>query len=139
MLPTHMLRMIKVCVSGDYTDPAVRERIKRHCIPTLSKHRREVLGGSYAGRHVRPAGFMANMLDDAQLIRRTLAHAHRHLLVAEPVSNVVSFASFARRPIEGATAKYDIAVGSLEHVKNGMCPDTLDGYETRDDEHSAWR
>lgn len=104
MLPNHMLRMINVCINGDYADPAVRERVKRHCIPTLSKHRREVLGGSYAGRHGRPAGFMANMLGDAQLIRRSLAHAHRHLLVAEPVSNVVSFTSFARRLIKGASA-----------------------------------
>lgn len=104
MLPNHMLRMITVCVSGNYADPTVRDRIKGHCIPTLSKHRREVLGGSYVGRHSRPAGFMASMLGDARLIRRALAHAHRHLLVAEPVSNVVSFASFARRLNQGAAA-----------------------------------
>lgn len=97
MLPSHMLRMVKVCVSGDYLDPAVREKIKRQCIPTLSQHRREVLAGSYTGRQSRPTGFVSKMLADAQLIRRTLAHAHHHLMKAEPINNVVSFESALRR------------------------------------------
>ena len=58
MLPSHLLRMVSLCISGDYQDAAVRARIKEKCIPFLAKHRREVLAGSYNGRHVRPAGFI---------------------------------------------------------------------------------
>lgn len=104
MLPSHMLRMVKICVSGDYFDPAVREKIKRQCIPILSKHRREVLAGSYSGRQSRPTGFASKMLADAKLIRRTLMHAHQHLMKAEPITNVVSFNSPSRRRSVAAAA-----------------------------------
>lgn len=96
MLPSHLLRMVNVCVSGNYADPAIREKIKLQCIPFLSKHRREVLAGIYIGRHNRPAGFIFKMIEDARLIRRTLAHAHQHLLIMEPVTNVFSFKSATR-------------------------------------------
>jgi hypothetical protein len=97
MLPSHLLRMVNVCVSGDYSDPAVRQRIKQQCIPFLSQHRRELLAGSFPGRHSRPVGFIRKVSGDAQLIRRTLSHTHALLHVAEPVSNVVSFAAAAQR------------------------------------------
>lgn len=97
MLPSHLLRMVSLCISGDYQDTAVRTRIKEKCIPFLSKHRREVLAGSYNGRHARPAGFIRKMITDTQLIRRTLAHVHGQLIVAEPTTNVISFRAAANR------------------------------------------
>lgn len=97
MLPSHLMRMISVCLSGDYNDPAVRQRIKLQCIPQLSQHRREVLCGSFKGRHDRPVGFIFKMVEKAQLIRRTLVQAHQCLNVKEPCTNVLSFAAAARR------------------------------------------
>lgn len=97
MLPSHLLRLVSLCISGDYQDPAVRTRIKEKCIPFLSKHRREVLAGSYNGRHARPAGFISKMIADTQLIRRTLAHAHGELILADSTSNVISFHAAAMR------------------------------------------
>lgn len=96
MLPSHLLRMVNVCVSGDYADLSVREKIKHQCIPFLTKHRCEVLAGSYVGRHDRPANFIGKILEDARLIRRTLSHAHRHLVKVEQTNNVVSLMSSTR-------------------------------------------
>lgn len=97
MLPSHLLRMVSLCISGDYQDPAVRARIKEKCIPFLSKHRRDVLAGSYHGRHARPAGFISKMVADTRLIRRTLVHVHGMLTAAEATSNVISFRAAADR------------------------------------------
>lgn len=97
MLPSHLLRMVSLCISGDYQDPAVRARIKEKCIPFLSKHRRDVLAGSYHGRHARPAGFIRKMTADTTLIRKTLLHVHGMLSAAEATSNVVSFQAAAER------------------------------------------
>lgn len=97
MLPNHLTRMISVCINGDYQDPAVRERIKLQCIPLLSQHRREVLSGTFKGRHSRPAGFTFKMAAKVRLIRRTLAHAHRELNITESGSNVISFQAAAQR------------------------------------------
>nr|WP_192963478.1 hypothetical protein [Pseudomonas fluorescens] len=97
MLPSHLLRMVSLCVSGDYQDPAVRTRIKEKCIPFLSKYRREVLVGSYNGRHARHAGFISKIIANTQLIRRTLSHAHGRLTSLEATSNVLSFQAAAQR------------------------------------------
>lgn len=97
MLPSHLLRMVSLCISGDYQDPAVRTRIKEKCIPFLTKHRRDVLAGSYRGRHTRPAGFISKMIADTQLIRRTLTHVHGMLTDAETKNNVISFHAAAMR------------------------------------------
>lgn len=97
MLPSHLLRMVSQCVSGDYQDPSVRTRIKERCIPFLSQHRREVLAGSYNGRHARHAGFISKMIADSRLIRRALAHAHKSLMAMDATSNVLSFQAAARR------------------------------------------
>lgn len=97
MLPSHLLRMVSLCISGDYQDAAVRARIKEKCIPFLAKHRREVLAGSYNGRHVRPAGFILKMIEGTQLIRRALAHAHISLTALESTSNVISFHAASMR------------------------------------------
>ncbi|MPQ71463.1 hypothetical protein [Pseudomonas sp. MWU12-2323] len=104
MLPSHLMRMIGVCVNGDYNDPAVRQRIKFQCIPQLSQHRREVLNGSFKGRHDRPVGFICKMVKNAQLIRRTLTHAHQCLNLKEPCTNVLSFAAAQRRRNMGLAA-----------------------------------
>ncbi|MCF5371966.1 hypothetical protein [Pseudomonas syringae] len=97
MLPSHLTRMISLCINGDYEDPAVRERIKLQCIPLLSQHRREVLSGTFKGRHCRPAGFIVKMAEKVRLIRRTLAHAHRDLIISESGTNVISFQAAAQR------------------------------------------
>lgn len=97
MLPSHLLRMVSLCVSGDYADPSVRHRIKNQCIPYLSQHRRNVLAGTFNGRHSRPAGFIGKMIEDSQLIRRTLSHSHHLLVATEPRGNVVSFEAAVRR------------------------------------------
>jgi hypothetical protein len=97
MLPTHLMRLISVCINGDYEDPAVRKRIKLQCIPVLSQHRREVLSGSFKGRHARPVGFICKMFDNARIIRRTLDHAHKCLNAFEVPSNVYSFEAAAQR------------------------------------------
>jgi len=97
MLPSHLLRMIHLCASGDYLDPEVRNRIKSQCIPDLSKHRREVLAGIFSGRHVRPHGFISKMTQDSRLIRNTLEHAHQHITANERSNNVLSFAAAASR------------------------------------------
>jgi hypothetical protein len=97
MLPTHLKRLIGDCINGDYEDPAVRRHIKLQCIPLLSQHRREVLSGSYKGRHGRPAGFICKMLENSRFIRRTLGHAHSCLIAFETSSNVLSFESAAQR------------------------------------------
>lgn len=96
MLPSHLLRMVYLCVSGDYADPGVRHRIKNQCIPYLRQHRRNVLAGSFTGRHTRPVGFIGKMIEDSQLIRRTLIHSHQQLIAAEPRGNVASFEAAAR-------------------------------------------
>lgn len=104
MLASHLLRMISVCLNGDYQDPAVRNQIKQQCIPHLSQHRREVLAGTYAGRHLRPAGFISNKIAGTLIIRQALAHAHRNLVELEN-SNVLSFAAAAlSRSTASATA-----------------------------------
>lgn len=97
MLPSHLLRMVSLCVSGDYQDPAVRTKIKEKCIPFLSKYRREVLVGSYNGRHARHAGFISKIITNTQLIRRTLSYAHGCLTSVEATSNVLSFQTAAQR------------------------------------------
>ncbi|HBP1602125.1 TPA: hypothetical protein L5U90_003225 [Pseudomonas aeruginosa] len=97
MLPSHLLRMVNLCVSGDYADAGVRDRIKNQCIPTLRQHRRDVLEGSFTGRHSRPVGFIRKMIEDSKLIRRTLNHTHQQLIEAEPRHNVFSFEAAARR------------------------------------------
>lgn len=60
---------------------------------------------------------------------------------ADPVASAVSIRARTEPFVQvGATvlqSLYDIAVGRLEHVNNGMCPDKLEGYETRDDECPA--
>lgn len=97
MLPSHLLRMVNLCVSGDYADAGVRDRIKNQCIPHLRQHRRDVLAGSFTGRHSRPVGFISKMIEDSQLIRRTLTHTHQQLVAVELRDNVVSFEAAARR------------------------------------------
>lgn len=34
MLPSHLLRMVSLCISGDYQDAAVRARIKESASPS---------------------------------------------------------------------------------------------------------
>lgn len=98
MLPSHLSRMLAVCVSGDYANPSVREDVKSRCIPYLSRHRREVLLGSYEGRHERPNGYVERVLTNARLIRLAVNHAHSMLLATGVKSNVVSFQqAFERR------------------------------------------
>lgn len=97
MLPSHLLRMVSLCISGDYQDPSVRTRIKEKCIPFLSKHRREALAGSFNGRHARPSGFISKIVADTQLIRRTLMHVHSMLTAADATNNVISFHAAAMR------------------------------------------
>lgn len=105
MLPSHLLRMISVCINGNYADPAVLERIKLQCIPALARHRREILAGCFTGRQSRPSGFIAKKIADSQVIRRTLAHAHFHLIAQGNSSNVISFTAAAQRRTElAATA-----------------------------------
>lgn len=96
MLPTHLLRMVSLCVSGEYQDPAVRTRIKEKCIPFLSQYRREVLVGSYSGRHARHPGFVSKMIANTQLVRRTLSYAHGRLTAIEGKNNIIPFRSAAR-------------------------------------------
>jgi hypothetical protein len=103
MLPNHLLRMVNLCVSGDYADAGVRNRIKNQCIPLLRQHRREVLAGSFNGRHSRPVGFIRKMIEDSQLIRRALTHTHQQLIAAEPRHNVISFEAAARRRAQAST------------------------------------
>ena len=91
MLPSHLSRMLNECLRGDYNDPTVRERIQSRCIPYLSRHRREVLAGSFEGRHHRPAGYVRQVIGKASLIRKVLNHAHQQLNLAGVQSNVVSF------------------------------------------------
>lgn len=104
MLPSHLMRMISVCVSGDYNDPAVRQRIKLQCIPQLSLHRREVLCGSFKGRHDRPSGFIRKMNEKTKIIRQSLVHAHRKLNDLEPATNVISFQAAALRRADALAA-----------------------------------
>ncbi|MBJ2214122.1 MULTISPECIES: hypothetical protein [Pseudomonas] len=97
MLPSHLSRFMSVCLNGDYKDAKVREQIKTQCIPYLAQHRREVLAGSFTGRHSRPAGYIARVSEKASLIRRTLRHAHQQLMTGTSTSNVISFSEAAKR------------------------------------------
>ncbi|MFL1449243.1 hypothetical protein ACI77O_12680 [Pseudomonas tritici] len=97
MLPSHLLRMINVCLNGNYDDPGVREHIKLQCIPYLNQHRREVLAGSYSGRHQRPSGFISKKVSGTMIIRRAVAQAHKRLVAHSASSNVLSFSAAAKR------------------------------------------
>lgn len=97
MLPSHLSRMINECVAGNYADQAVRERIKNRCILFLSRHRRELLVGSYVGRHERPAGYIQQVLHKASLIRKVVNHAHQQLILAGQPNNVVSLQAARER------------------------------------------
>lgn len=104
MLPSHLSRMLSVCINGDYADATVRQRIKSQCIPYLSQHRREVLAGSFKGRHIRPCGFVQKMMEKARIIRQALAYAHQRLIASEPANNVISFQAAAQRRASMYTA-----------------------------------
>ena len=90
LLPSHLCRMVSLCMSGDYQSEIVRERIKKVCIPRLNQHRREVLVGSYLNRHCRPEGYVSNLLYKAWVIRQALSSAHEGLRHTER-SNVIAF------------------------------------------------
>ncbi len=90
-LPIHLSRLVGECLNADYDDFAARTHLKAQCIPFLGQHRRELLAGSFVGRHSRPPGYLEMIRQKAKLIRDVLTHAHQEISSREQ-SNVVSFA-----------------------------------------------
>lgn len=90
MLPNHLTRLLYQCVTADYFDPAARQHIINACIPPLRQHRRELLAGSFEGRHARPAGYIQRVIDDSTMIRKALQAAHEGLTRNGAGTRVVS-------------------------------------------------
>ncbi|MBA1280557.1 hypothetical protein [Stutzerimonas stutzeri] len=88
MIPSPLLRTVSSCINIDLSDPAARQRLIQNDLPALRSHRWLLLVENFEGRHARPAGYIAKVLQDTRLIRRTLAHALEKLAQAKPSSNV---------------------------------------------------
>jgi|SRR5690554_1125957 hypothetical protein len=95
--PSHLARMLAHCLEADFDDVDQRTYVKKHALPKLIKHRRDLLQGSRYGWLDRSAAYRADVLERCKTIRLVVLGVHRNLSDREP-SNIISIDSFRLRP-----------------------------------------
>src|SRR5690606_7884333 len=61
--PSHLARMLAHCLEADFDDVDQRTYVKKHALPKLIKHRRDLLQGSRYGWLDRSAAYRADVLE----------------------------------------------------------------------------
>lgn len=94
--PAHISRMIRQCLEADYAKDDERRHIKKKVVPYITRHRREILTGSFEGWLNRDGEYRRDILERSKMMRSVLNFTHSQIVKHE-ASNVVSLLGHKRK------------------------------------------